>query len=736
MPKRRPVRRPRLLAAGLALGVAALALVAPPASARTAALPDPATPTFGVPRVVDPIHVYGEPDIAVNPKTGAIHASGPQGTGTQRSIWNISVDNGDSYRIVQNLPVSTYPTAAVPTKSAIALGGGDTDIVFDRAGKAYFTDLAALLCFSSTNTADDGATTAPANPRACPTEAATDDRQWMGVFDPIPGDQTVSAYTGSKPLVYMSWNGGSHKVASSTDGLDYSHLAGAAAGSLSAYPVVDQHTGDFLVPVSGSGGRTRLAVGVPNASGDLTFHYNNMPLGTTRGTLFPILTQDTARNLYMVYIKEGSAPTQWQAWYTWAPPGDDNEWKDWSTPVQISAPPANVNVFPWAKAGGPGILNVAWYGTEATLDDLGTAGPSARAGQAWNLFFNQVTSANSSAPVSHQVVASPHPMHYNDICLQGTGCITGQGNRNMADFFMVTLGSDGRARIVYDDTSNALVQGVQDTAADHQGAALVTVVTQNTGINSWTGETLSPTETTQPVNGTSDPGGDALFKPLGGTNVPSADIKDLRLSIAGGNIVITATTAGGLLSDAAKAGGVPFAELVVRWQRGNTLYHAAVEMPAGAPAAGALFFAGQTKSVDLCSVSGCKPNYLVYNAPPQLDTSRVNGSINTTVPGQTTYNITVPLSAVSKVGDASSLYEEVMAFVTVSPVSYAKPQDNALAFADEVPLQIEGTRTFNFKTGAEAAPDVPEAALVTLLPMLGLLVLGAGYALRRRDRLA
>ena len=59
-----------------------------------------------MPRVVDPIHVYGEPDIAVNPKTGAIHASGPQGTGTQRSIWNISVDNGDSYRIIQNLPVS------------------------------------------------------------------------------------------------------------------------------------------------------------------------------------------------------------------------------------------------------------------------------------------------------------------------------------------------------------------------------------------------------------------------------------------------------------------------------------------------------------------------------------------------------------------------------------------------------------------------------------------------------
>src|SRR3954454_13345633 len=78
--------------------------------------------TFGVPRVLDPIHVYGEPNLEVNPKSGAIHATGPQGTGTQRSIWNVSVDGGDSYRIVQNLPANTdkaAATGALPTKSAL-----------------------------------------------------------------------------------------------------------------------------------------------------------------------------------------------------------------------------------------------------------------------------------------------------------------------------------------------------------------------------------------------------------------------------------------------------------------------------------------------------------------------------------------------------------------------------------------------------------------------------------------
>ncbi|MDT7537104.1 MAG: hypothetical protein QOI82_689 [Actinomycetota bacterium] len=725
----RPARTRRVLPVAVALALVALAVLSPPAAAgRTSAAAGPDTPTFGVPRIVDPIHVYGEPDIAVNPRTGAIHASGPQGTGTQRSIWNVSVDNGDSYRVLANVPSNEYPSAGVPTKSAIAPGGGDTEIVFDRAGKAYFTDLAALVCFASVTTADDGATTPTANPRACPNEAATDDRQWMGVFDPAPGDHTVSAYTGTKPLVYMSWNGGSHKVASSTDGLDFSHLAGSAPGSLSAYPVVDQHTGDFLVPVSGSG-HTRLAVGVPNATGDLAFHYVEMPAGTVRGTLFPILTQDTARNLYMVYIRD-SAPGQYQAFYTWSPPGDDNAWNNWSAPVQISAPPANVNVFPWAQAGGPGILDVAWYGTDQTMAQLGSSGPSARKNQAWNLFFNQVTDADSSTPASHQVIASPHPLHYNDICLQGTGCITGQGNRNMADFFKVTIGPDGRARIVYDDTSNGLVQGVQDTAADHQGAALVTVVTQNTGLNSYTGEPLAATETTDAVNGTTDPAGDALFKPLGGTNLPAADLRDLRLSVSDGKLVITATTASGLLADAATAGGVPFAELVVRWQLGSTLYHAGVEMSAAPAAPAAVYWAGKTKSVDLCSVSGCKPNYLVYNMPPQPDATLETGSIATAA-DKTTYTISIPLADIGNPAP-DALLEEVMGFVTVSPVSFAKPQDNAASFADEVPLQVEGTRTFNFTQGAQASADVPEAALTTLLPLAALLMLASVFAVRRR----
>src|SRR5207245_7050203 len=141
----------------VAVLVVALAATAAVLAAPTSASTDRA-PSFGVPRVVDPIHVYGEPNLEVNPRSGAVHATGPQGTGTQRSIWNVSVDGGDSYRIVQNVPNGTYPSGVIPTKSLIAPGGGDTEIQIAQSGQTFFNDLAALVCFSAITTKDDGKT--------------------------------------------------------------------------------------------------------------------------------------------------------------------------------------------------------------------------------------------------------------------------------------------------------------------------------------------------------------------------------------------------------------------------------------------------------------------------------------------------------------------------------------------------------------------------------------------------
>jgi hypothetical protein len=691
------------LAAASAAAASAVALTAVPSPAS-------ATPpvTFGVPRIVDPIHAYGEPNMIVNPN-GTVHASGPQGTGVQRSIWNISVDGGDSYRLAQATqcpdPCPSNPaystTGLLPSKSDLGPGGGDTELAADHAGHVYYNDLYALACFSASYTADDGKTI-KSSPAGCSHPGG--DREWMALYDPLPSDHTVSPYKGKIPLLYMEYadQAVGDRVDYTTDGTNYN--LGDAAGEYCddsthspnhGVPLVDQHTGDFLGLCSDKGGGLALALGKPDSKAHLTFSYATaVPAENTADpeTLFPILSQDTARNLYATWIDH----KDYRVHYAWAAPGPKNTWSKWSKVITIDKPPSKVNLFPWAKAGGNGILDVAWYGTRTSLKDLGSDGPSARKNQVWDVYFSQIDHANSSKPHVVQVKATPHPMHYNDICMLGTLCISAQGNRNQADFFKLTIDPAGRAEIIYTDSSNRLSQANgTDSGADHQGAPLDVVIRQRTGLNAWTGKPLKADDTTTPAAGVTDPAGDALMKPLGGKNVPGADITSLKTSYAGESLVVTIVTKGGALSTAATAGGTPFAQLIARWQVGDVLYHAGVEQAAaGGPL---VAFAGPTKSVDLCSVSGCKPNYLDYRNDPTL----AQPTVTTKGSGPTTYVITVPKAVIGSPKN-TALFESMMAFATLAPRSATVPLDNPSAEADEVSVQIEGTRPYNFRRGATA----------------------------------
>ncbi|MCA1823312.1 MAG: hypothetical protein ABR520_04610 [Mycobacteriales bacterium] len=702
------------------------ALAAMPASSAASKI------TFGVPRIVDPIHLYGEPDIKVSPRDGAIHVSGPQGTGVQRSIWNVSVDDGDSYRIVQDIPGgtvtdATYVTGLLPTKSSWGAGGGDTEISIARNGKVFYNDLYALTCFTAATTNDNGKTV-ESNPIGCANPVG--DRQWFGIFEPRPSDKTISPYKGPVPVNYHEYAAQIYnRVEMSPDGLDYSHQAGMYNEDGSGYTntqaniVVDQHTGDVLSLSKHVGNSLALAVGVPqDAAGNLKFHYNKIAdaLPGDPSTLFPIITQDTARNLYAVWV-DGHT---YQTWYSWSKPNKaGTDWTSWSAPKQVNKAPARTNLMPWAVAGAPGMLDIVWYGTEKSLKELGADGPSAKVNQMWDVWFAQLDKANTKKPNINQVKATPHPMHYGDICMQGTACIASAGNRNTADFFQVTLDRQGRARIVYNDTSNGLSQSTQDSPADHTGAALVSVLTQSTGLNLWTGKPLKARETQAPVRGVGDRPGDALFKPLGGTKVPSADIRNVELRLTDTGLSITVRTKEGNLGDAATAAVMPFGQLVVRWQMGNTLFHAGVEQPAGG--AQSNFFAGETLPVDLCSVSGCKPNYFDYFGTP----GSASGEVTSSAGGGTTYKINVPLSAIGN-PSPESLLEEVMAFVAVSPKSASVPMNNAQAFADEVPLQLEGTKTFNFRGNAGSRP---QSGAVLPVALTGIVLTGAAV---RRSRAA
>jgi hypothetical protein len=778
-------RRSSAAAAACALvgGAAAAAILGPAAQASSTTTPGQLT--FSVPRVVDPIRDYGEPGIAINPATGAVHVSGPMGTGVQRSGWDVSTDGGLSFREVSALPEGT--PSSVPSKSAIGAGGGDTDVAFaenydQKTATGYFTDLWALQCNTAAVTPDDGATVT-SSPAGC--SHPPDDRPWYAVFDPSPDQaatETSPYYLAQKaagntnpdgtlktPLLYVTYNDLTFgaQLDQSTNGLTFTPsgsgpdaqdsppgVYGDQAPDTSANTVtnndtpivIDQQTGDVLTMVDNSAGGLDLAVGVPDANGYPTWTYSVMtpPLAGSAGTLFPVLAEDSARNLYAAWVENcgvgGSTPQIsndecFTVRFSHAPASD---WTKWSAPVSIT-PPGHTAVMPWIAAGGPGIVDVVWYDTASRTDPSYVE--STPPGRPWYPYLAQITGADTSTPVIALAAESDHPTHYNSICLQGTGCVTSKGDRNLADFFAVAIGNDGRAYTAYADTSNVLIQPLFTTVptsegfVDHDGAEQDTLSIQSTGVNAWTGQPLQPLdESWAPVSSITNPTGHALAnKALGGTEDQSLDIKSVDVSGGSSAMKVAVTTVGGSLAQGAQAADSPYGQLTLRWQMGNTLYYATAQEDATGQTSPA-WSAGPVSSIDLCSVSACDPHYFVYGGPDNGGTA-ITGTVANNSDGTTTYTFQIPFSVVGQPENAP-LLDQFMAFTSVSAQSNDVPVTNPEAEVETgLPTVIDATRDFNTSVSSPSGGTVPEVPLAALLPVLAATLAG-GVAWRRRSQRA
>jgi hypothetical protein len=711
---------------------------------------------FETPSVVDPVHAYGEPDVALD-GSGRVFASGPWGTGTQHSIWNGSVDGGHTFRIVNN----------------------------QSPQKQYFADLAGAECIRTENTPDGGATVNQSQLGTCTATTPGADRQWLLVYDPPAGTPNRSAYTGPKPLAYMentqdvsllllaafghrAWEY-SNTIVDPTPGgpgLVWGNACpgcSATSGPAGANgdPAIDQVTGKVF-DVNTSGG-VSLNIGTPTATGTLCF-LDDTSTGTSgacpngsglitidsthsvSGLLGPTMTLDQGRNLWVVWNSGFNI-------YVSVSPPDNDRWDQWRTTgfkVSNSLLGDKVDVFPWIKAGAAGRADVVWYGSDQTSGD-----PSSQLNQKWNAFMSQVVIPTLSdgsvdqttAPSITEVKVSPHPVHYNDVCLSGTGCITNSppGNRNLADFFQVNIDSTGAAEIVYDDTSNGLFQpGTEPNGnqnADHAGAALVTLARQNSGPGLFGTDVGGPSNA--PAGSLGDPTGDALFPVIAGgtpasSNVPGMDLLGSSLDLSAGTLTVTMKVLD-LTSQAVTAAsvGAPLLQYITRWQVGNILYYAGME---DNPAAqGRQFFAGKVQSIDLCSVSGCTPHVLIYpEAVVSSPTSTVtlanpeNGNVScpATPSVATPCTITITVNA-SDVGSptTNTLLEEVSAFSFAAEHPQAE-LTNAQAQADQNNLEIDGVCCYNYEaSGIISTPEVP---WTPALLGLGVAALMAGTAMRRR----
>ncbi len=705
---------------------------------------------FQVPSVVDPIHTNGEPDIGLDTQ-GRVFVSGPTGTGTQRSTWFGSVDRGQTFRVMAQ---KTPPDPVISTL-APAPGGGDTDINFDRSGKQYFADLYALACLRVAVTgpvnsgASDQENVFPGGCAAIPGA----DRQWLAIYDPAPGTPNKSAYGaagGKTPLIYLEFNNlvgpgpnGGAQWNKSTDGLTYTNATGDEVPpgtgvfyspfGADGYPAIDQVTGNVFqaagctTGAGCTGNGLFLNIGTPDSTGILHFldatvtgqdptkliKIAETPTGSP-DTLFSVLSMDSARNLVVVWCISSSTSANRQVFVSAASAASG--WKTWSTPVQVSDASTvtgdAVNVFPWIKAGGPGRADAVWYGSDKNVD------PSTKNNQSWNVFMNQVVfptdstgAVTSGAPTTSLVKVTPHPMHYNDICLMGSACITSQGNRNLADFFVVTIDKSGAAEVVYDDTSNGLVQpGFTPANAqlvDHAGAGVITIARQSSGTGLF-GTAVSGTSNS-PVSGLDDPPGDALYPVIGGSNVAGMDIlgNGLQLSADGQtlSVITRVIDLAHPVATAAAIAGTSLLQYVTRWQMGNIIYYAAMANNAlNQPS----FYAGKAQSVDLCSVSACFPHVITY-PEPLLGGSQESGSVHCPVGPSVNNPCTVTVNVkVADVGSptSSSLLEEVGSY----SLAASHPQGvttNAQAEADDVPLEIDGVCCYNFEAAVQNGGPPP-----------------------------
>jgi hypothetical protein len=742
-------------------------------------IPSPAAPhanpiTFGVPSVMDPIHPFGEPDIGVD-NLGRTFVSGPAGTGTQRSLWESSVDGGHTYRIISPGP----PPNAVAGSNAGGPGGGDTEIVFDNGTKAghatqgqYFADLYALTCFRVAATFDGGNTVAQNNyPGGCAGNPPTADRQWMAVYDPPTGVTTTSAYGLAHPgksLVYLEYNGGGAFWTKSTDGTTYTTADGGVSHfGTNAYVAIDQVTGKVF-EATFSGAAMKMNIGTPSVSGtgDLCFLDQAAtvtppcPAGSGlvtvasnptsgNGGLFVVMSMDSARNLYVGWVGAGN-----QTFVAAAPPDDTrpssactNCWTNWTAPVQVSDGLAvtgdQINVFPWIKAGSGGRADMVWYGDSSNLSPNSTA-----PGHVWNVFMSQLifpTDAmghiTGASPDNQLVKVSPHPMDYLDICLSGLGCATNTtpGNRNLADFFQVNIDATGAAEVVYDDMSNGVIQqpqtcasGLASTPADHCGAALVMVVRQNAGMG--LNGTLVTGPSAAPVTGMKDASGDALYTVIQGTNLPAMDLTESDLSLAGNTLTVTMKVADlTQIPGAATATGGLLQEYLTRWQMGNTLYYA--EAYATGNLVSFQFSAGTTQSIDLCSVSLCDPHVMLYPEADQVGAANIESGSATcpTSPSATNpCTITINVNTAHVGSPTSTSFLESVGAYAYSASHFQTGTTTLEAQADSVPLEIDGVCCYNFGTAPGPGNNIPEFPWAPFAIVAALTSIGSGALIRRR----
>lgn len=459
--------------------------------------------------VTDPQNDLGEPSLRID-KKGNVYTCGPQGTTAAADRVQLSIDGGDTYRLL----------GEPPTGRVAPGGGGDCEIEVapqknDEGNyNLYYGGLEALANFSVARSTDEGRTFVGASTsEAIPTV----DRQWMAAS----GAQTNYLFYNEDP-------GGGTIQRSDDGGLTYQPASapGNAAPDISRPgPIV----------VDDDPGRNPDDAGNETLYGVVTFNrqvllfrstdrgqtFKTFTVATAAGdpdSLFPVLTMDTAGNLYAAWTEKGTYDT----FYSYS----KDHGETWAPKQIVNRAGAPSNLMPWIVAGDPGRIAVSDYCSPV---DGGAEETTFHA--PWYVCVNESFNALTDHADFSQVRATSHPNHWDQICTGGTGCVTG-GDRTLYDFFTTRIDPrDGRLFVVF-------TQSNKISGTDSGAISIDVIVKQKSGPSLFNDPgRVAPDRRKNVRSRTKDRKKDALFDfssfgppPPARANQPALDLRSLKLS--------------------------------------------------------------------------------------------------------------------------------------------------------------------------------------------------------------
>ena len=398
-----------------------------------------------------------EPEIKID-VYGNIYVAAIEGVPAGVDLWK-STDKGASFVYLGQPDGAQCPTGSTCTNDA-GIGGGDDSIDVSPGGYLYVSSLwLGNVTMSASYDGGVGGAAPGQKWEVNPVAAAvpSDDRQWVAAYGPstvyLSYRQILAAGANASNVIF---------VAKSTDGgktfpqvvATYpatSTVLARREGNL----VVDPYNGNLYTSFRPQelNGHTRAELWLLRSTdGGQTWALSQMyqgPAGTDVGNIFPVMAVDRGGNVHLAFSQcdYNSATGNSSNCGVYLTSSSD-QGTTWLDPVKVNnGPDTSYAIFPWIVAGSPGVVDITWYGSNIT-DSTQTAN--------WHMYFSQVTNALSNSPAFSQVQALPQVVHNQDICLKGGAC---GGNRDLAEYYQITLDQQGNANIAFTDDVNNNTSG-------------------------------------------------------------------------------------------------------------------------------------------------------------------------------------------------------------------------------------------------------------------------------------